>query len=60
MLTLDKASLEHRDYRTFSQDKHTPVVTASNVELAYDIIRHVTCTTHSVETSIHREVIGKE
>ncbi len=41
MLTLDKTSLEHRHYRTFSQDKHTPVVTASTLELAYDIIQHI-------------------
>jgi len=41
MLTLDKTSLEHRHYRTFSQDKHTPIVTASTLELADDIIRYI-------------------
>ncbi len=41
MLTLDGISLEHRYYTTFSQDKHTPIVTASTLALAHAIIRHV-------------------
>ena len=39
MLTWDKTSLEHRHYWTFAQDEHTPIVTASTLALAYDIIR---------------------
>ncbi|MBA2391893.1 MAG: hypothetical protein H0V70_04030 [Ktedonobacteraceae bacterium] len=42
MLTLDKTSLKYRHYNTFSQDKHTPIVTASTLGLANDIIRHIT------------------
>lgn len=41
MALLDRTNLGEMRYLSFSQDAHTPVITASTPELAYDIIRQV-------------------
>jgi fructose-1,6-bisphosphatase/inositol monophosphatase family enzyme len=41
MVTLDGASLGQKLYRAFSQDRHTPIITAATRELADDIIQHI-------------------
>ena len=41
MMTLDGISLGHRSYKTFSQDRHTPLVAAATSELASNIIRRI-------------------
>jgi len=41
MVTLDGVSLGRKLYRTFGQDEHIPVVTASTAELASSIINHI-------------------
>ncbi len=42
MITLDEISLGNRHYQTFSQDKYTPIVTASTLKLAHNIVQHIT------------------
>ncbi len=41
MITLEGISLGNQLYRTFSQDKHTPIITAATRELADAIIKHI-------------------